>query len=90
MIKRDFYLNKLVNSKDNGKVKVITGLRRCGKSYLLFKLYKEYLLSEGISEEQIIAYSLEGYENIHLRNITVLYASIKSRIKDDNKNIIFY
>ncbi|TAH57176.1 MAG: ATP-binding protein, partial [Bacillota bacterium] len=43
MIKRDFYINKLINSKGNGKVKVITGLRRCGKSYLLFKLYKEYL-----------------------------------------------
>lgn len=90
MIKRDFYINKLINSKGNGKVKVITGLRRCGKSYLLFKLYKEYLLSQGISEDQIIAYSLEGYENIHLRNINVLYASIKARLKDDNKKYYLF
>ena len=47
-IKRDIYLNKLINRKNNGLIKIITGIRRCGKSYLLFKLYYDYLLSIGV------------------------------------------
>jgi len=58
-IKRDKYLNKLIKKKDNGRVKIITGIGRCGKSYLLFELYKNYLLRNGISENQIIEMPLD-------------------------------
>ena len=51
-VERPRYLNQLINKKDNGRVKIITGVRRCGKSYLLFNLYQEYLLYEGTKEEQ--------------------------------------
>ena len=53
-IKRDRYLNLLISKKHNGLIKVITGMRRCGKSYLLFNLFKDYLLSEGIEESHIM------------------------------------
>ena len=54
VIKRDFYLNQLIDKKENGLIKVITGIRRCGKSYLLFNLFYDYLLASGVKEEQII------------------------------------
>ena len=54
VIKRDRYLNLLISKKHNGLIKVITGMRRCGKTYLLFNLFKDYLLSEGIEESHII------------------------------------
>ena len=54
VIKRDRHLNLLISKKHNGLIKVITGMRRCGKSYLLFNLFKDYLLSEGIEESHII------------------------------------
>ncbi len=53
-IERPLYLNKLISKKDNGRVKIITGIRRCGKSHLLFKIYKDYLKNIGILDEQII------------------------------------
>lgn len=53
-IKRDIYLNKLINKKHNGLITVVTGIRRCGKSYLLFNLFKDHLLAEGVDEEHII------------------------------------
>lgn len=54
VIKRDFYLNKLISKKHNGLIKVITGVRRCGKSFLLFNLFKTYLLEEGTDGKHII------------------------------------
>ena len=57
-IKRNRYLNTLISKKHNGLIKVITGMRRCGKSYLLFTLFKEHLLSDGIDEDHIIELSL--------------------------------
>ncbi len=57
-VERPRYLNQLINKKDNGRVKIITGVRRCGKSYLLFELYRKYLLSIGINENQIIMIAL--------------------------------
>ncbi len=62
-IKRDNYLNQLVMRKDNGMIKVITGIRRCGKSFLLFKIFKRYLLENGIDSEHIIEIALDGIEN---------------------------
>ena len=60
MIKRDYYLNRLIHNMWNGEIKVITGIRRCGKSVLLFDLFYEYLLSQGVKEEQIIRQGLFG------------------------------
>ena len=62
-IKRDFYLQKLIESKGNKLIKIVTGIRRCGKSYLLFKLFKKHLLSEGVREDHIITIQLEARQN---------------------------
>ena len=67
-IKRDFYLNKLIRSMHNGMVKVITGIRRCGKSYLLNPLFKDYLLSTGVLNDRIIHVDLSSSENSSLTN----------------------
>ena len=82
-IKRDRYLNLLISKKHNGLIKVITGMRRCGKSYLLFNLFKDYLLSEGIDESYIIEIAFDAYENKQFRDPDVLYPYLKEQIKDD-------
>ena len=82
-IKRDRYLNLLISKKHNGLIKVITGMRRCGKSYLLFNLFKDYLLSEGIEESHIIEIAFDAYENKQFRDPDVLYPYLKEQIKDD-------
>ena len=64
MIERKKYLERLIARKENGLVKVITGIRRCGKSYLLFNIYKSYLKSTGVEDEQIICLALDDDENI--------------------------
>ncbi len=84
IIKRDSYLNKLVERQNNGMVKVITGIRRCGKSFLLFKLYKEYLLSNGVNTDHIIEIALDGIAVDELRNPKVCYRYIKEKITDDD------
>lgn len=81
-IKRDVYLNKLINSKENGSIKVITGIRRCGKSYLLEPLFKNYLLSEGVKDDHIIKLELDKVENKKYRDPDMLTQYIKSFIKD--------
>lgn len=83
-IKRNHYLNILISKKNNGLIKVITGMRRCGKSYLLFTLFKEYLLKEGVDEEHIIEIALDTFENKHLCDPYVLYPYLKERIKDES------
>lgn len=82
-IKRDRYLNLLISKKHNGLIKVITGMRRCGKSYLLFNLFKDYLLSEGIEENHIIEIAFDAYESKQFRDPDVLYPYLKEQIKDD-------
>ena len=82
-IKRDRYLNLLISKKHNGLIKVITGMRRCGKSYLLFTLFKDYLLSEGIEKSHIIEIAFDAYENKQYREPDVLYPYLKEKIKDD-------
>ncbi len=67
-IKRDIYLNKLISHMHNGMIKVITGIYHCGKSYLLFKLFYDYLISSGIKEEQIIRLALDDRRN---KNIVI-------------------
>ena len=85
LIKRDVYLNKLIERQNNGMVKVITGIRRCGKSFLLFKLYKEYLRNSGVGADHIIEIALDGIDVDELREPKSCYKYIKERILDDEK-----
>lgn len=89
MIKRDYYLNKLIAKKDNGMIKIITGIRRCGKSYLLFNLYYNYLLSIGIKENQIIKIQLDNVKQLKYRNPFILCDYIDSLVKN-KKSTKFY
>jgi uncharacterized protein len=81
-IRRDIYLRKLISKKHNGLVKVITGLRRCGKSYLLFNLFKDHLQNEKLPEEHIIEVAFDSFENKKYRNPEVLYSYLKAKITD--------
>lgn len=85
MLPRKQYLEKLIQKKDNGRVKVITGLRRCGKSVLLFQLYKDYLINEGIPQEQIIGLALDILANAKYRNPIELDNHIREQVTDSNK-----
>ncbi|WP_341508069.1 ATP-binding protein [Mesomycoplasma ovipneumoniae] len=85
IIKRDFYLNQIIDKKENDRIKIITGIRRCGKSYLLFNLYRDYLLSSGIKENQIITIALDQIDNIEYRNPFRLNEYIKKKTKNINK-----
>lgn len=82
-IKRDNYLNKLIMKKHNGLIKVVTGIRRCGKSYLLFNLFKEHLLKNGVEENHIIEIAFDSFENKQYRNPEILYPFVKSQINDE-------
>lgn len=84
-IKRDKYLKKLISKRNNGLIKVITGIRRCGKSYLLFNLYYDYLIEEGVSEDCIISVPLDDDDYIEYCDPQKLSEYIKSRINDTNK-----
>lgn len=84
-IKRDLYLEQLKIRRDNGMVKIITGIRRCGKSFLLFVLFKKYLLENGVDKEHIIEIVLNGIENEELREPKKCYQFIKAAIKDEQK-----
>ena len=88
VIKRDYYLNKLIQHKKNGLVKIITGVRRCGKSYLLFKLFRDHLLESGIKGDHIISVALDDYGNKQLLDPDELYRYVKSRIVDDEDHYI--
>ena len=82
---RKQYMNQLIRKKDNGRIKIITGLRRSGKSYLLFTLYRKYLLESGIEEDQIIGIALDEIDNAKYRNPFELNKFVKERIADKNK-----
>lgn len=82
-IKRDYYLNKLIAKKHNGLIKVVTGVRRCGKSYLLFTLFRQYLLDNGTQESHIIEIAFDSFENKKFRDPEVLYPHIKDQVKED-------
>lgn len=89
MYKRQIYLDKLIARKENGLIKVITGVRRCGKSFLLFKLYKKYLNSLGVDDSHIIQISLDETENFSLHNPLVLDSHLKKMISDNKQYYIF-
>ena len=81
-IERPIYLKKLIDRKHNGMVKIITGMRRCGKSYLLFNLFADHLKSEGIDEQHIIAIDLENIYNERLREPMALLQHIDEQVQD--------
>ena len=84
-IKRNEYLEQLKIRKDNGMIKIITGIRRCGKSFLLFVLFKKYLLESGVDNDHIIEIALDGIENEELRDPKKCYQYIKDAMKDEQK-----
>ena len=90
MLPRKQYVDELIKLRDNGRVKIITGLRRSGKSVLLFDLFRDYLLSEGVGQEQIVGVQLDDLANAKYRNPFELDKYIRERITDEkNKYYIF-
>lgn len=91
MIQRDLYLSRIIKSMWNGEVKVITGIRRCGKSVLLFDLFYDYLIEQGIAEDQIIKIELDQRKNYKYRNPIALCEYIESVVKvDKNKKFFLF
>jgi len=83
-IKRDKYLQNLIDRKENDMIKIVTGIRRCGKSYLLDPIFKNYLLSQGIKENHIIKLELDSIENEQYRDAYKLYNFVMEKIKDED------
>ena len=83
-IKRDIHLKRLTDSRHNGMIKVVTGIRRCGKSYLLFKLFRDYLKNEGIKDDHLIMVDLEDRHNMELRDPDKLLKYIDNQMKDSD------
>ena len=88
-INRDLYLNRLIERRENGLIKVVTGIRRCGKSYLLFKLYYQYLLNSGVEAARIITISLDDDDYEELRDSRKLSKYIREHITDDGMWYVF-
>lgn len=80
IIKRDEYLNRIIDRKENGLIKVITGIRRCGKSFLLFNLFYDYLIESGVKEEQIITIALDDDTFVKYRDPDELSKYIRGKI----------
>ena len=91
MINREFYLNQIVRNMWNGEIKVITGIRRCGKSVLLFDLFYEYLINHGVNKESIIKIELDQRKYYKFRNPIVLCEYIESIVNEnkDKKQYLF-
>ena len=87
---RKQYMDELIRKKDNGRIKVITGLRRCGKSYLLFTLYRQYLLENGVGEDQIVGLALDEIDNARYRNPFELNKIIKERMPHKDKRYYIF
>jgi len=88
-IKRDIYLERLIKRKNNGMAKVVTGIRRCGKSYLLSVLFKKHLVQQGVPLNHIIEVDLDNIENRELRDAMRLYSYVKDRIIDTKPYYVF-
>ena len=85
VIRRDRYLERLISKQNNGMIKVITGIRRSGKSYLLFNLFYDHLLASGTPEDNIICIALDDVENEAYRDPYRLYSYIKERVQDNRE-----
>ncbi len=87
-IQRDFYLRQLIDGRQNGLIKIVTGIRRCVKSYLLFRLFYQYLIADGVADGHIIRIALDDIENAELREPLKLYRHIKQLMKDEGMHYI--
>ena len=87
-IKRDKYLNDLINRMNNGLIKVVTGIRRCGKSYLIFNIFRKYLLDQGVPESHIISIELDQRKDKKYREPDIILNYIESRIADEEQYYI--
>ncbi len=90
MYPREQYLKEMISKKDNGRIKIITGLRRSGKSVLLFQLYREWLLGEGMKEDQIIALVLDLLENARYRNPLELDKYVRDHMVNPKKRYYIF
>jgi len=88
IIQRDRYLTKLINHKNNGMVKIITGLRRLGRSFLLFNLFYNHLVSTGTDRKHIIPIALDDRKNKDYRDPDTLYAFIRNSISDNQMHYL--
>ena len=84
-IKRDYYLEQLIKREGNGLIKIVTGIRRCGKSYLLRTLFKNHLLENGVDEKHIVEMAFDLFDNIEYRDPKRFYPWAKEQIQDDEK-----
>lgn len=82
VIERNFYLEKLCRKQHNGMVKIVTGVRRCGKTYLLFNLFRKHLLDSGVNESHIVTLRLDDFENSEYRDPSALYRYVKAQLAD--------
>ena len=89
MIKRDLYLQRLIDRMNNGSIKVITGIRRCGKSVLLFDIFADYLKSVGIDDAHILKYTLDNIKMRQFRDPEKLYDDITAKLSDQGKYYLF-
>ncbi|MCM1106025.1 MAG: ATP-binding protein [Blautia sp.] len=89
-VKRDYYLNQLIARKDNGLIKIITGLRRCGKSYLLFELYRNYLIENGIKEDNLLLLPLDDIANARYRNPLELDSFVRKFVKNPSQRYYIF
>lgn len=87
-IKRDYYLEQMIKRKNNGLIKIVTGIRRCGKSYLLRTLFKNALLAEGVAPDHIIEMAFDLFENMEYRDPKVFYPWITEQLKENGKYYI--
>lgn len=87
-IARNQYLEKLKTARENGLIKIVTGLRRCGKSYLLFKIFRQFLIEDGIREDHIIGIAIDDMDNEHLRDGKALLSHIRGLLKDKEMHYV--
>lgn len=85
IVERNYYLGKLIDRRENGRIKVITGIRRCGKSVLIFDIFLEYLKRTGVKEDQIIVLKLDIMQNARYRNPLELDSLLRSKFTDSKK-----
>ena len=84
-IRRDIYLNKLISKRHNGLIKVVTGVRRCGKSYLLFELFREHLRNDHVPDDHIIEMAFDAYENKKYQDAEVFFPYLTERLNDQEQ-----
>ncbi len=88
MIERKNYIEDLINFKDKNLIKVVTGIRRCGKS-TLFELFQQHLLNNGITKEQIVSVNLEHADFRNINNAEDLYNYVENKLLEDKRNYVF-